>query len=250
MPKAVWNHDYYIKAYDLAKQGMRNQRLAKALGISKPTLLEWMKRHPAFKRAIQTGREQFNKVQEGSFREYVYEQLSPEMKEVWDEINACSEDPNGVVRIEALLHAKGKRVRQHMFLYAVVDNNFNASQACRFVNISVHTLRLWIANDPDFRELMDEINWHKKNFYEEGLVALVRRRDPAATIYANKTYNRDRGYGDSKTVEHTGKLEHDHSGEVRVIDNEKLQKLPLQTRRQLLELMDEDVEDAEFEEVQ
>jgi len=42
--KTIWNDIFVIKTYELAKAGLTEAQIAKALGISKPTFLNWEKK--------------------------------------------------------------------------------------------------------------------------------------------------------------------------------------------------------------
>jgi hypothetical protein len=45
-------------------------------------------------------------------------------------------------------------------------------------------------------DLLVEVEQIKKDFFEEGLLKLVKAGDSSATIFGNRTLNRDRGYGE------------------------------------------------------
>lgn len=226
--KFVWRDEFYVKAYELAKTGMSDDHLAKALGVTVVTLNKWKRIRPAFKDAIDKANREVAKSGVSSFLDYVYDRLTPELQVLWDEINACDEEDNGTLRMEALLSRAGTRARQHLFIHALIARNFNASRACRAVNISVGTLNTWM-QDPQFSQMIDEIHFHKKNFFEGALIGLVKARDPSAIIFANRTFNRDRGYGDKTTIEHTGQVNHAHA----VINVDELD-LPLEQRKEIL----------------
>jgi hypothetical protein len=117
-----------------------------------------------------------------------------------------------------------------LFLFALVEGNWNPSAACGKVGISKQTLETWCRTDNGFADLMDEIVWHKKNWAESALMQLVDRGDSPATVFVNKTLNADRGYNVKQTVEHTGVVNHEHV----VISVEELD-LPLEIKRLVLE---------------
>lgn len=257
--KGVWKDDYYVRAYTLARQGMPDRRIAGAIGVTSGTFKRWVEEHPALRRALKQARGEKARNFQASFREYVYRALTPELQEVWDDINACENEPSGIARIEALLADRGKRARQHLFLYALVDSNFNASEACRKISISRGTLDSWIASDPDFGRIIDEMHWHKGNLFEQSLIDLVKDGDTKAVIFANRTYNRGRGYNEKLEVEHSGVVNHVHTIEIDSLN------LPLEVKTAVLQAVrnkrdpdqqgqlalpaPEDVEDAEFQEV-
>lgn len=259
--KTAWKDEFYVKAHRYALDGYTNQEISRALGVSNATFLQWLKKKPALKEGLETARRTKDGKSITSFRDYVYERLPDELKELWDKINACDEETGSKKKhlstraIESLFASCGKMARMHLFLYAYVHHNFNASEACRCVNISWGTYRSWIEDEEGFAELVEEIHIHKKNMFESALIDLVRNGDPAATIFANRSINRDRGYNDKQEISISGSIEHN----VRQVDE---LELPLEVRKAILESMRakdvpkigvrkelEGVEDAEYEEV-
>jgi hypothetical protein len=118
-------------------------------------------------------------------------------------------------RIDALFAKKGVHARMHIWLYAFVHYNFNKSAACRSVNISNDTFNNWLKTK-DFKELLAAMQECKQDMFEEALVTLVRSGEPSAVIFANKTMNKGRGYNSDQKIVHeiTGKVEHEHTGEI------------------------------------
>ena len=206
MPKIEWQDDYYYKLYALAAAGYSTQAIAEAVGIDHGTLLKWQKEHPALERAIAEGHRTSTGLAT-KLPEYIFARLSPELQLIWDDILLVWNEANGHIKIEKALEGKGKRERQHLFLYALAATTYSASKACVMLNISKATLDYW-SQDPDFHELWNEIEWHKKNFCEDKLMELVNAGWPAAVIMVNKTLNADRGYGNKLQV--TGNIQHTH----------------------------------------
>lgn len=247
--KTLWKDTYYVKAYQLAKSGFTNTKVAAGLGVTLTTLEKWISKKAALREALTDARSVDEAGAAASFRDYVYQRLDPHLRDLWDTINRFEKEKNGILRIEALLEAKGKRTRQRLWLYALTNSNFNPSAACRKVNISRQTFEAW-CGDPDFQSLVDEIDWHKGNFFEAQLVRLVKSGDTHATIFANRTFNRDRGYNDKLEVE--GKIQHEHSYTLDDLD------LPADQLRSILDAItkkeqgllehkdDKDTIDAEF----
>jgi len=231
MPKIIWKTTNYVTAYEFARQGLSDARIAESMGISKVTLRKWRKNRPAFKEAIVRGRGIVNgKSEITEYHEYIFGKLPLHLQELWEEITWAEVELNPIKRVEALLVDHGKRARQHLFIHALVASNFNVSASCSKVNISRKTFEHWVTNEPDFAELMDEMTWHKKNYFESALIRLVARGDTSAILFVNRTQNRDRGYNDKQVVEHQGTINHNHT----VIQVDKLD-LPLDVRRTILE---------------
>lgn len=214
---------------------MTEKEVAKAIGVSQPTFARWKAQRPALRDAWDRGKEVGSRRDlQPTFREYVYQRLSPELQALWDEINAMEEADNDIARVEAMLEGQGKRARQHLFLYALTSSNFNISRAMRKLNIRRAQFDGWVANEPEFAELMAEIHWHKKNFFEDALIQRVAAGDTPAVIFAAKTQLKDRGYHDKIDIN----VQQDinvTSLQVSVSFDEL--ELPLAVRRQVLQAM-------------
>ncbi len=229
-----WHDKFIFKVYDLAKSNATENQIAKALGMTVPSLRHQIKRLPLLKLAIDLGHATLPaEKSQDDFRSYVYASLPQHLQELWNEINQSEDLENGVLQVESVLKDKGKMTRQHLFLYALVHCSFNESEACRMVSVTTTCLTDWKA-DPDFAELMQQMHVHKKNFFEGCLVRLAGAGDSAATIFANKTLNKDR-YGESPlNVRIKGKMGVQHSGSVENIVRIVPDELPLEMRKQLL----------------
>jgi hypothetical protein len=236
MPKKIWNPEKVFDVYELAKSGMTASKIAGAIGVTLITFRKWEKKKPLLREAIRRGRKVYKNNCNGgpSFRDYIYKRLPLKLKKLWKEIHKLENVKGGLERINAILEKRGVRVRQHLFIYAWTYSNFSISSALRRVCISRSTFDNWRINDPGFAELVEEIEWHKKNFFEDSLCALIKGGDTAATIFANKTKNRDRGYGEVKK----SAIDLNITGEVKhtFVPIENL-KLSLSTRKEILECL-------------
>jgi Zn ribbon nucleic-acid-binding protein len=161
----------------------------------------------------------------------VFGHLSKEAQKVWDEIQFWGENKVSSEKVEGVLVGQQKRLRQELFIHALVRQNFDLSSACAMVHLSASTIARWKYTDLEFRQLVEEIEWHKKNFFERALVDLVEERNPAVVIFANRTKNADRGYNEKVSVEHSGRVD------VGLIDIDSLD-LDLETRRKILTAME------------
>lgn len=224
-----WDDKYYVDVYELVKQGYKYSRIAKILGIAISTFKNWIEEKPALKAAIKRAKESKTSIAHAdNFMEYVYNRLPENLQALWDELQEYDQETNSTRKVELLLSDKGERIRQQLFIHALVTSNFSASEACRRVNITKKRMENWIALDPEFGELMNEVVGYKKDFFESGLVGLVKQGDTAATIFANRTLNQDRGYGTKTEVIHSGGVLH---GNVNLDDLD----IPVEVKRQLLE---------------
>lgn len=227
--KVQWQDMFYLRAYELSMMGWTDKQICADIGADPTTFKRWQEERPVLKAALERGRNK-SKEKELGFAGYIYEQLPEHLKELWDRIDRCAHIEGGMLKAEALLEEGGKTARQHLFLYALVKSNFSQSKACRAVNVSKAMLDKWIETDPEFHELIQEIHWHKGNFFEEALVDKVKEGDAGSIIFANRTFNRDRGYGEKSTLELTGNVNHTHFN-IDELD------LPLETRLIILDAM-------------
>jgi len=229
--RTVWKDDFILEVYHLAKSGLKESQIAKVMGVSLPTFRAWEIKKKAFKTSLQKGRKAYRnrKNKTANFADYVYKRLPKELRRVWNRINKLDKKKGGLEMVEAILGKAGKKIRQQLFLHAWISGNFSISQALRKVNISRTTLERWKTEDTGFAELVAQIPWYRKNFFEDALSGLVAGGDASAIIFVNKTYNRDRGYSEKVEIDMNLKGELDHN--VMSVD---MMKLPLTTRKEIL----------------
>lgn len=225
----VWKDEYYLRSYQLARSGMSDIKVAKALGVTYKTFKRWKVKKRALRNALQDART----VDKGftQFRDYVYDRLPENLQQLWDEL-MMTDRMNTYEKVEQLLSNQGKKGRQHLFLYAMVNSNFDPTAACRAVNITRKTLMHWCETEPEFAELMEELEVAKKDFFEAALVQGVKEGDPNLIKFANMTKNVDRGYNPKTVIAHEGSIEHNHN----VMKVDELD-LPIEDRRKLLEAL-------------
>lgn len=243
-----WRDTFYVRAYMLAREGLKDGAVAAALGVSRLSVVKWKKRNKAFRIALKLARKPLISKTE-AFTEFVLGRLPAHLKPLWDQLHAAETQTNPERRTEELLAGQGEHVRQALFAHAFFASNFNKAEACRRAGVSYAAVKRWLT-DPGFQELMGVLQEARKDFVEGCLLNLVAGGDTAATIFASKTINRDRGFDTSKKV-----VEHRVSGAV---DHTlSFEDLPLDIQRQIMTWADangrtpaavalaEHVEDAE-----
>ena len=177
------------------------QKIAAAMDISPHTLLAWERTKPELALVRKRAEERGGSTR--TFSDYVFKSLSPEAQKVWTEIKLWAEHTDYQRKITVITSGLCKRLRQELFINALVHTNFDMSKACQMTGTPYRTLKLWREKDLEFAQLVDEIQWHKKNFFEKALLDLVEVRHPLATIFVNRTVNADRGYSEKLRVEHS-----------------------------------------------
>jgi hypothetical protein len=230
---AKFNATMYVTAYELARDGFADDFIGRSLGVTGNTFKNWCRRKPALADAVSRGRGVHNKTGETAFHEYIYMHLSPDLQDLWDQIHEFEKEKNGVERTRLLLANNGKETMQRLFIHALTQSGFNASRALRKIGIPRKRFINWCRTDPDFAELIDEVEWHQKNFFEHAFVTRVAAGDTSAVIHAVKTKCRDRGYNEKIEIEHTGTINHQHTISIAQLnlDTETLGKILIAVRK-------------------
>lgn len=232
-----WDDRYYVRVYELRRSGIKDRRsMARVLGVHHHTFNRWFEDKPALRDAWERGTTARDGKRDFTFKDYVFGQLPLPLQQAWREINRVGDDPDAQLKIEEMLGDMGDTARQRLFLHALVCSYWNPSVAAKRVNVSNTTLKRWLAQDPEFAELVNEIEQHKDNFIEENFMRLVDAGDPAVVMHAARTRLRGRGYGEQKDVNVNvqGALQHTHT----VLDlNRLVEHLSLAARTELLAAM-------------
>lgn len=232
MARTKYKEEIVFKVYELAASGLSDGSVARALGIALPTYNTWKKKRKLFALAITSGRKRHQNP-DGSVTtvaDYVYKRLPKRVRKTWDRIHALDKAKVGVEKIERILEKKGKIMRQRLLLHAITVSNFSISSALRKVNISLAQFTRWKEKDSDFAKLVEEVEWHRKNFFEDHLVKLVAGGDSSATVFVNRTLNRDRGYNEKSQVD----VNFRGSVDVNVLDVDSLD-LSMAVRKAILD---------------
>jgi hypothetical protein len=224
-----FNEGMYARAYEAAREGLKGGQLARAIGTDLRTLKKWKKKYPFFTEAIELARKYKGASGISKFIDYVYGVLSPELQQVWDKISAWENEPNAISRITALLDKNGEYARMHLFAHALIKNNFSVTNACRTLCMSFPRMEDMIMRNPDFGKILEQMKLCKQDFYETALVKLVDAGEPSAVIFANKTYNRNRGYNEKTELEVTGSITNTHLVDISVLN------LPIEVKKMILE---------------
>lgn len=224
-----WNDSFFVLAYEFARQGGSDNAIATGLGVDRNVLAAWKKKRPALREAIERGRNIRQANNAASFPQFIAGRLPLELKPLWNRIHKADRKRNAITRIEAILADQGKQSRQRIFLHALYCNSFSITRACQLSGISRKMFNEWALNDPQFHYLFEEMEETKRDFFETALVHSVARGDTPAVIFANKTYNAKRGYGDKLQVDVSGDIRMEHD----LVDIEQLE-LPLEVLRMIL----------------
>lgn len=236
--------EFLINFYDAYLREDGDANVAKKLDVTSKTLRDRVAKYPDLQLAKKLAQER--KAGNATLSNYVYKRLSNDAQKTWSEIQFWHDESTSYDRLEAILAGKSEKLRQELFIHALVCNSFDISTACYQTNTSRLKLNQW-KTDLAFRQLVEEIQLNKEDFFEKALVDLAGQGNPAAVIFANKTLNGKRGYNEKLTVEHTGGINIGLNFEDLILpievkrvvlqaikDYEKSQPIDVQTEQKLL----------------
>ncbi|MFN7318031.1 MAG: hypothetical protein ACK57V_09455 [Pirellula sp.] len=209
--------DLIHKAYAVALDFDTPEDRAKALKISVERFQDLQATWTPFANAIAAAGQR--KALNG-----ISEFIDPETRKSWELITG-TDAPEKQAALIAF--ANGAEVtRQKIFMQACIETYFDVTRVCKILGIGKKTLDNWNRSS-EFREMLESVNWAKRNFVESAMMKLVAQGSERATIEANKSLNRE-VYGDRLTVD--GQINH----AVAVVSVDALD-LPLETRLMILE---------------
>ncbi len=223
-----------IPAAVLAYASSTDMDICRHLKMSDVALRKWKRKYPFFDYAIKEGRRIRTLRNTGdSIQEWVIGRLTPKAREVWDSIMFWQEHRDEYVKIRQVMAGQTEHIRKMVWLHAFVKSRYTISGACRLVGVSRQKVDQWRA-DGEFGRMVKEIIDMQGDFIEEALMDLVAARDTGAVIFASRTKNRDRGYGDKIDINHTGKVSHEHEFKM----DRLLQMVSTSAQAELVEAME------------
>jgi hypothetical protein len=217
---------FILDFYDAFLRESDINKVSEALGIKSSTgqLCHWIKTNNHLKLAKGLADERRGK--NNTLANYILGNLSPKAQKLWKDIEFWIESDQAINTPKQMANVS-KELRQEICLQALVSCSYNISKACLIAGVNRQTFDTWFQTDPHFRELINEIHLHKKDFFENALMDLVEMRYPGAVMFVNRTINADRGYSERLDINHTHTL---GTG----IDINQLD-LDIDTRRKILE---------------
>lgn len=206
---SVWTQDRIWQAALAALTAANDKELAIALGISEERLKVWKGENPAFYRGIIAARSRGSDAGQagGIIAKHIGASLPADLKALWDELSGEDLDAKDAVMLN--IATRGDFDKQRLLIHALSVTRFDLNKCCRMLDISKAQLDEWAKNDPRFTKLWAEVHFQKQNFFESALMDKVAEGDSKSIIFANQSFNKDRGYGQS--VEVTGRVEHVHA---------------------------------------
>jgi len=215
-----------LQFYDAWLREDKVAAVAAALDTTTSVLVKWIERFPELKEARDFAESQKKKQ---NLTTYMFEHLSPGTRKIWDEMMFYEDHKFSTEKFRKILEGKSKKIRQEIYLHALTMNGWNPSKASKIACVPMETAKTWVENDPIFRQILQEMEVHRKNFYENCLHDLAQNGNPGAIMFINRTLNANRGYNERMQINHQ------HSGEIRHVGY-RVQDLELSmaTRKEIL----------------
>lgn len=201
--------------------GDNNAQIAKSLGISEPALTEMLTNDPEHRDAYTAALLDRTPT--------CIQDVSDEAKELWKIL--VDSKVEGSAKQQALhtISEGGKRQQQKLLLYGLVESHFDINGALKALKIPLRTFQHWIKNDPEFAELVSEVQDQKKAFVESRLFRLIAMGSERATIFGAERLLKEY----SAKVEYSGQIDHNHQHNTGL----DLSKLPVEVRSQIFEIL-------------
>lgn len=179
---------FVIQFYDAYLRERNLAQVASTFGVTPYNLGKIIERHEELKLAMAMADENRKK---GILANYILSVLSPSARATWDKITKL----NTYEEVNAVFKGKPTKLRQQLFCTAVLYTGHDNSKALRMVGIEYGQLMQW-KQDAEFLQMLEEVQWHKKQFFQKALIGLVAEGHPGAVVFVNRTVNADMGYSE------------------------------------------------------
>lgn len=99
---------------------------------------------------------------------------------------------------------KETEIKKAAMLKAMEDALGVVTIACKTVGINRRTHYTWMADDPEYKKAIDDLQEVALDFAESKLHQSIRNGSDTATIFYLKTKGKKRGYIERQEVQHDG----------------------------------------------
>lgn len=215
--------DLIWQGYRLAlKYGLSDLKpIYSELGLTESQFTELQRVQLSFQRAVEAGN--------ADRLPAVLADLSDESKEIWKILTDREAFPDSRQQALVAVANGGKREQQKLLIYGLVESHFDVNSALKALKIPLKTFRNWVKDDPEFAEMISEVQDQKKAFIEGRLFRLIAMGSERATIFGAERLLKEY----SPKLEHHGTISHEHQHNTGL----DLSKLPVEVRSQIFEIL-------------
>lgn len=179
---------FVLQFYDAYARERNLAVVAHAFGVTPWNLQKIIERHTELQLAMSMADENRKK---GILANYILANLSPQARATWDKITKLET----YAEVDACFKGKPLRLRQQLFCTAVLYTGHDYAKALRMVGVPYGEFMKW-RQDAEFCQMLEELQWHKKQFFHKSLMGLVAEGHPGAVIFVNRTVNADMGFSE------------------------------------------------------
>jgi len=102
---------------------------------------------------------------------------------------------------------KSTAIKKKAMLDALEKTLGVVTTAAKMVGIERTTHYLWLKEDKEYKDAVEDVQNVVLDFAESALHKMVENHQPAATLFLLKTKGKNRGYVERQEIFHDGKLE-------------------------------------------
>jgi hypothetical protein len=215
---------FVIQFYDAYLREKNLAVVASTFGVTPWNLQKIIERHTELQLAMTMADENRRK---GILANYILSNLSHTARATWEKITKLST----YEEIEAVFKKHPVKLRQQLFCTAILYTGHDNSKALRMVGIDYNHLTKW-KQDAEFLQMLEEVQWHKKQFFQKALIGLVAEGHPGAVVFVNRTVNADMGYSERLDLNVQGQAGNDVRYELEQLD------LPVEVLKTVLEAIE------------
>lgn len=191
---------FILQFYDAYVRERNLGQVASTFGVTPWNMGQIIKRNPELQLAVAMADENRKK---GILANYALSNLSPEARKMWDRITKLETH----AEIDACFKGKTLKLRQQLFCTAVLYTCHDYAKSLRMVGVPYADFLKW-RNDPEFLQMLEELQWQKKQFFHKSLMGLVCEGHPGAVVFVNRTVNADMGFSERLDLNVQGQAAH------------------------------------------
>lgn len=185
---------FVLNWYDAClRQAETVLELANIYGKSEQTVKKWIDNYKTLRIARELALEK--RKNEKAHAENMRDVLSEEAYQIWNTHQTGDITKHQLVHMGPALNGRPKKLKQQLFLVAMMKTNYRLTEACRVTGTTRTEVTRWKNTDPEFMQLFAELQHLRNEEVGGALMDLVKERNPQAVIYADKKLTDQQGHG-------------------------------------------------------
>lgn len=188
---------FMLNFYDTClREGTSPTHLGTIYGKSKTQINRWIDNYKPLRVAYEMAKGKREKAAVNT--ENAKETLSEEAYELWESVQSGAPSKNQLVYMGSALSGRPTKLRQQLFLMAMLSTNYRVAESCRITGVSRQEVQQWKKADPEFIQMFAELTHQQVEDVRGALHDLVKEKNVQAVIYADKKIS-ESGLGSNGT---------------------------------------------------